>query len=277
MTPMATFVVERPDVKLIGERRGSAGPAVVLLHEGVTDRRSWHDVAEVLADRAVVVTYDRRGFGETAPSAVAFSHVDDLLGVIDELTQERVWLVGTSAGGGLALDTALVRPERVAGLVLLAPGVSGAPEPELDADTERIGEGLEAAMAAGDLDTVNRLETWLWLDGPAQPEGRVGGPVRALALEMNAIILRNGVPEDAGTSGVDAWSRLDEVQVPTVVACGDLDVPFLLSLSHDLAERIPGAKYRSLGSVAHLSELEQPSVVASLLAEALEVAGTTIG
>jgi pimeloyl-ACP methyl ester carboxylesterase len=269
VTKSEPFVARLPDAELIGERRGARGPAVVMLHEGVADRRSWRVVAEALADQAVVMTYDRRGHGETARSDAKFSHVEDLLGVIDEMAVERLWLAGTSAGGGVALDATLLRPDRIAGLVLLAPGVSGAPEPELDPDTERIAELIEAAMASGDLDEVNRYETWLWLDGPAQPEGRVGGPARALALEMNATILRQGVDEEAGASGVDAWNRLDEVQVPTIVACGELDVPFLVRRSQVLAERIPGATYRSLGDVAHLSELEQPSSVASLLGEAL--------
>lgn len=46
----------------------------------------------------------------------------------------------------------------------------------------------------GYLEEVNRLETWLWLDGPSEPEDRVGGEARALALDMNAIILRNRGP-----------------------------------------------------------------------------------
>jgi hypothetical protein len=49
------------------------------------------------------------------------------------------------------------------------------------------------------------------MDGPAGPEDRVTGAVRSLALDMNAIILGYGVPEDAGASGVDAWNRLEEV------------------------------------------------------------------
>jgi pimeloyl-ACP methyl ester carboxylesterase len=170
-----------------------------------------------------VVAYDRRGFGETTPSVEPFSHVDDLLAVLDQVADGAAWLVGASAGGGLALDTALVAPERVAGLVLLGSAVSGAPAPELDAETERLGELIDQAIASGDLDEANRLETWVWLDGPAGPEGRVTGAARSLALDMNAIILRNGVPEDAGDSGVDAWNRLDEVRVPVTVACGDLD------------------------------------------------------
>lgn len=57
--------------------------------------------------------------------------------------------------------------------------------------------------------------------GPAQPEGRVSGPARALALDMNAIILRNRVQENAGANAVNAWNRLEEVHVPVTVACGE--------------------------------------------------------
>ena len=152
--------------------------------------------------------------------------------------------------GGLALDTTLVAPARVAGLVLIGTAVSGAPEPNLDPDTQRFDALLDAALAAGNLDEVNRLETWLWLDGPSAPEGRVGGKARSLALDMNAAILRNGAREDGGGSGVDAWHRLDEVQVPVMVACGELDVPFLIARSRELAGSLPagpGVVYRTGG------------------------------
>jgi pimeloyl-ACP methyl ester carboxylesterase len=95
-------------------------------------------------------------------------------------------------GGELALDLALRAPDRVAGLILLAPAVSGAPEPSLDPDTQRLSDLIDQALAAGDLDELNRLETWLWLDGPSSREGRVGDPARALALAMNAIVIANG-------------------------------------------------------------------------------------
>jgi pimeloyl-ACP methyl ester carboxylesterase len=269
MTAGEKLTVRRPGADLAGARWGSSGPVVVLLHEGVTDRRTWQGVADVLAGHAVVVAYDRRGFGQTPPSDIGFSHVEDLLAVLREVADGPAWLVGTSAGGGVALDAALTEPSRIAGLVLLAPAVSGAPEPQLDPATARLGELIEGALAAGDLEEVNRLETWLWLDGPAEPEGRVGGPARTLALEMNAICLRNGVPEEAGASGVAAWDRLSEVQAPALVACGDRDLPFLVSRSRDLAARLPRGSYQTLPGVAHLSELEDPSLVTELLLQTL--------
>jgi pimeloyl-ACP methyl ester carboxylesterase len=264
------LAVSRPGCVLAGDVFPGGKPLVVLLHEGVADRRGWTELVGYLAPSLTVVTYDRRGFGETPVSPEPFSHVDDLLAVLGEVAGEPVWLVGASAGGGLALDAAIVAPDRVAGLVLLGSAISGAPEPEvLDPDMQRLEAVYEAAIAAGDLAEVNRLATWVWLDGPAQPEGRVGGPARQLALAMNEVILRNGVPEDAGASGVDAWNRLDEVRVPVTIGCGDLDVPFLIDSNRELARRLPRARYHVLPGMAHQPYLEHPGQVAALIQHAL--------
>ena len=149
--------------------------------------------------------------------------------MLDVVGVEQAWLVGSSAGGRVAVDAALAYPERVAGLVLLAPAVSGEPDVEFGPETERLDALMEAADAAGDLDEVNRLEAWLWLDGPAGPEGRVSGPVRELFLAMNAIALRAEAesPAGAGNSEIDAWSRLAEITVPVTVAWGELDIEVL--------------------------------------------------
>jgi pimeloyl-ACP methyl ester carboxylesterase len=265
------IVVNREGSQLFGDRWAGGSPVVVLLHAGVADRRCWSPVAAGLAGPATVVAYDRRGFGQTAPSTTAFSHVDDLEAVLDEVGADRAWLVGNSMGGGLALDFVLTVPERVEGLVLLAPAVSGAPEPAWDAAIQPFEDGITRAWAAKDLDEVNRLETWLWLDGPAGPEGRVGGPARtlALALAMNRVILENDDPEEAGGSNVDAWSRLGEVDVPGMVACGDRDISFLVTRSSEVARCLPRGHHRVLDGMAHLPSLEQPATVVALVTEAL--------
>jgi pimeloyl-ACP methyl ester carboxylesterase len=172
-------------------------------------------------------------------------------------------------GGGLALDTALSAPARVAGLVLLAPAVSGTPEPTIDFVTMAMFEAAGEAAERGDLDEVNRLETWLWLDGPNAPEGRVSGPARELSLEMNRVVLANGVPEDAGDSGIDAWARIGEIDVPAITAWGDLDVPFLVARARELADRLPRGEHRVLHGMAHLPYLEDPATVAQIVTDAL--------
>ena len=170
------------------------------------------------------------------------------------------------------MDAALAYPERVAGLVLLAPAVSGEPDVEFDPETERLDALMEAADTAGDLDEVNRLEAWLWLDGPAGPEGRVSGPVRELFLAMNAIALRAEAesPAGAGNSKIDAWSRLAEITVPVTVAWGELDIEVLNDRCRELVERLPAASGRELPHLAHLPYLEDPALIADLIRTAVE-------
>lgn len=257
---------------LAAETWPGAGPTLVLLHAGVCDRRSWRATAGHLSALARVVAYDRRGYGDSEPSATAtsFRHVDDLFAVLDHTVDEPAWLVASSAGARVALDAALLAPERVAGLVLLAPAPIGAPAFEqIDPDTERLDALVDAALASGDVVEAVRLELWLWLDGPAGPEGRVGGSARDLALDMNEIILRRHLSEEQGLSDLNHWAEAPRVGVPIVVAWGDLDVPVLNERCAALAARLPRAQTTVLPGMAHFPYLERPELVADLIADTL--------
>jgi pimeloyl-ACP methyl ester carboxylesterase len=261
-----------PVLTLAQDHWEADGPRVVLLHAEVADRRAWRDVAPALHARgADVVAYDRRGFGGTPASHEPFRHVDDLLGLLDA----PAWLVGNSMGGAIALDAALLAPERVAGLVLIAPAVSGEPEPPpevLDRDTARLVQAIMAAEEAGDLEGLNRHEIHLWLDGPSSAEGRVGGAARELAFDMNRIALAAGVPEDAGASGVDAWSRLEEIEVPATILWGELDLPDLAVACHELERRLGDVRAAiELPGVAHLPMLERPGELTAAIADAIGI------
>ena len=269
MIPGERFEVSVDGAVLAGERWSDGEPPIVLCHAGVADRRSWRALAPLLADVGGVVALDRRGFGETPPAREPFSHAADLVAALAALDAGPAWLVGSSMGGGVALDAALEAPERVAGLVLFATAVSGQPDADdaLDPDTERIDAALGATE---DPDEINRLEAWLWLDGPTVPEGRVQGPERELVEAMNAIVIAHERDEVSdGASGVDAWSRLGELQVPVTVAWGALDVPQIIVESAMAAAQIPGAQAVVIEDAAHLPYLERPAEAAAVVRAAL--------
>lgn len=254
-------------VPIVAEQWADIGPPIVLLHAGVCDRRSWYPTAEPLSECGRVIVYDRRGFGDSPVSTESFRHVDDLLALLDHLG-EPAQLVGSSMGGEIALDAALLRPDVVRGLVLLAPAVSGTRQPEvseLDPHTQRL---IELIQGAQDLADLNRLLTWMWLDGPASAEGRVPGAARDLMFAMNDIILRNNVPDTAGEGNLDAWNQLEDMTIPVTVAWGDLDVPFTVDQCQQLVQRIPHAQAHVLPGRAHLPYLEDPAGVAELICHA---------
>jgi pimeloyl-ACP methyl ester carboxylesterase len=97
----------------------------------------------------------------------------------------------------------------------------------------------------------------------------VGGAARKLALDMNAVIIGNDVPEGEGASGIDAWRRLAEITVPVTVACGDLDAPFLVDRCRQLAGRLPNARHHVLAGMAHQPYLESPAAVAQMIRSAV--------
>ena len=149
-----------------------------------------------------------------------------------------------------------------------APAISGDPEPDeevFDAATDGLAGAIDAAWTSGAVEECNRLEVRLWLDGPAGPEGRVSGPPRELALDMNRIVIANGEAEADGASGLDAARRVREIAVPAIVACGDLDIAIVVRRSAELADALPNATYRSLPGRAHLPYLEAPDEIAALI------------
>ena len=81
----------------------------------------------------------------------------------------------------------------------------------------------------------------------------MAGAARDLALDMNRIVIAGELgAEHDGASGIDAAGRLDEVHVPTLVACGELDVPLKVRRCAELARELPGAVHRALPGRAHL-------------------------
>ncbi len=235
-----------------------AGDGVLLIHAGVNDRRSWRHVVERLSPRHRCVAYDARGFGETVYEREdGWSPVTDAVAVLDAAGLERPVIVACSMGGRTAIDLTLAHPDRVAGLALIGSAIRGAPYPDLtEGPTAALTALIEAAEEAGDLDEVGRLEAWMWLDGPGAEEGRVGGAVRELFLEMNDRALRAEDPGDQAETP-SAWPRLGEIAVPTLVLIGRLDAEDIQVVDELAAALIPGARLQYLDGVAHVPHLER--------------------
>jgi pimeloyl-ACP methyl ester carboxylesterase len=249
--------------------------AGVLLHEGISDHRTWTGVIDRLGPDMELVAYDRRGFGTTTYESEAHDQVEDLAAVLLASGLDQVVVFGNSRGGAIALDFALAHPARVTALVLTAPAVSGAPPPDpdmVDAVEAAVWQILEEADRVDDLEALNRGEIRFWLDGPHAPEGRVSDPPRQLALEMNRIALHADTPGHE-PNVTNAWDRLAEVQCPVLVLVGDLDLGHIRRRAEYLAVHLPQAQLVVLEGTAHLPALEQPDAYVQAVRPFLERIG----
>ena len=111
---------ELEDVRLYYEVAGDGQP-VVLIHGFTLDRQMWDNEFRKLSQRFRVIRYDLRGHGNSSGVIRDFSHVDDLLGLLDKLSVEKAHIIGLSLGGWIATDFSIVHPERVNSTILIDP------------------------------------------------------------------------------------------------------------------------------------------------------------
>jgi len=241
------------------EEAGS-GPAVLLLHSGLTDRRMWAPQIEPLAEAHRVLWYDARGYGESAAITAPFRPYDDAVAVLDAAGVDRATVIGSSMGGRTAIDMAIARPDRVAALVTAGSGPGGlAPDAELRAGWDAV----EVAFEAGDLERALDLDIEMWIDrGPVFDQVRVWNA---------AIFARDDENDHEQELELDppAIGRLDEIRCPVLSVVGDRDQPVMLEGARILAEGVPDGRLALLHDVRHLPSLERPGEFNDLLLDFL--------
>ncbi|MFP8959559.1 alpha/beta fold hydrolase [Streptomyces nanhaiensis] len=112
------------DIELYYEDQGSGQP-VVLIHGYPLDGHSWElQTRELLAAGYRVITYDRRGFGQSSKAGTGYDYdtfAADLNTLLETLDLRDVILVGFSMGTGeLARYVKTYGHERIAKLAFLA-------------------------------------------------------------------------------------------------------------------------------------------------------------
>jgi len=138
--PLPAGVRERTlavgDVDLHVLEAGDDGPLVLLAHGFPELAWSWrHQLPALAAAGYRVVAPDQRGYGRSSrPEAVEdydiFHLTGDVVGLLDVLGEERAILVGHDWGSIVVWQTALLHPDRVAGVCgMSVPFVPRAPAP----------------------------------------------------------------------------------------------------------------------------------------------------
>ena len=233
------------------------GPALVLLHSSVCDRRMWDPQWSALIHAGYrVVRCDFRGFGDTPVAERPYNDAEDVLDLLDVLGIEQAALVASSYGGRVALETAARWPDRVSAMALLCAGLPGhEPTDELRAFAEREDALIEAGDIAGAVEL--NLDTWL---GPEADEA-VRDKVRL--MQRHAFDTQLAAIEEFARTVVEA--DLSAIRAPCLSVSGGHD----LADFRQIAARLPGlladARHLELSWAGHLPNLERPSEVTALL------------
>lgn len=245
--------------KIYYETAGSGTP-FVMIHAGVADSRQWNYEFAFFVRDYQVIRYDMRGYGKSEPVDGEFSHMSDLISMLETLEiQEPIILMGCSMGGGLAMDFALTYPSKVKALIMVGSGPSGL---ELDVPTPEKFSETEKAYEAGDLDLVAELETQIWFDGVGRTPEQVNPAMRKLAYEMN----RNALSHEAKELGKRlpntetlAFDRLGNLNLPVLVIVGAHDIPYIRAAADYMKEKMPSIQKVQIADAAHLPNMDHPA------------------
>jgi pimeloyl-ACP methyl ester carboxylesterase len=238
-------------------RASGAGPALLMLHAFSVDSRMWESEERALQSRYLVVAPDLRGHGRTpAPRATYQSHTD-VARVMDATGVRSAVLVGLSYGSRVAVDFALAFPDRVRGLVLASPTVSGF----VSRDPMPFMQAVGAAARAGDLRGAARA----WADTPLMAIPAASGQqdrLRALVLENARLWGLASNPE--APLDPPAIGRLKEIRVPTVVLLGRSDLNATRTAAQLLRDSVPGARLVEVDSPHMISFANAPAFMQAL-------------
>ena len=246
----------RPDgCRLYYEVHGDQNRSPLFLLEGMGgDIPGWRRNIPHLAAETFVVAYDLRGNGLSdapdEPMTMA-TFVDDTLALMDELGIERAHVYGQSLGGMIAQELVLTHPDRVCSLVL----------------------GCTHSGHSHIVPTRGRApkdRPWLQLYSPsfaaAHPE-HVEDDLRVGRAQQQH-------PEGQrrqfeAVQAWDAYDRLPEIRVPTLVLHGSDDLLIDAENARVIASRIPGAELVLLEGAGHVYHSEQADLADAVVLDFL--------
>jgi 3-oxoadipate enol-lactonase len=249
--------VELPDGGHLAFEDEGDGPAVVLLHPGLWDMRTWDPQMSPFVDAGLrVIRYDVRGYGRSSrPTLEPYSHVADLRSLLDHLGVVQAALVGCSMGGRIAIDVTISAPANVWALVPVAAGLGGfeGSSEEEDWWEDAMSDAYRAyeegnMLAAQDA----RLRIWapLGTDDPA------GAAIRRIAYDN----LHELTMDESAEIALDppAAHRLHEIDAPTLVVKAEHDPPPSRRTSEVIAAGIPTAREVQIDGADHVVNLRKP-------------------
>lgn len=237
---------------------GYGGPASVLVPQLPSEMTS------ILPDdRFQVITYDRRNAGQ---SSFGDEHVtlvdlaDDARALLDHLGVEHAIVVGSSAGGPIAMQFALTYPQRTLALCLPNTGANLMKPERPRAIAFR--ELMAQIRSEGDRATFELRKAALRqaapLTGPnaSRPAAieRHAALQQALATVSDDELFRLWVGEVRNVEayqGYDFTDRLGELAMPVCVIHGTADATVPFAWGRALHEAIPGSEFHAIEGADH--------------------------
>ena len=246
----------------LNENRRSKAP-VVFIHGAMCDRTVWRDLARELADMMQDRAFhllDLPGHGEAGGRGCdrIEDHAAFVCGFMKGAGLSKAVLVGHSMGGAIAQQIAIDRPEMAVRLILLATGARLGVSPQI---INALRDDFDFAVAMiKDFSFAQNV-----------PE-KIYGPVLKVMASTAADV---SIADFSACSAFDSVGRIEKLDLPAIVCCGEKDLLTSTKKNRRLAESL-GCDYIELENTGHMLQVERPvelgKIIASFLARDFKAA-----
>jgi 3-oxoadipate enol-lactonase len=255
--------VENQGAKIYWDEQGSGEPLLLIMGLSYPSYM-WHRSRPTLAKRFRTVALDNRGVGQSDAPPGIYSialMASDAAAVLDAAGIESAHVFGVSMGGMIAQEFALQYPNRVRSLML---GCTAAGGPHA---VQAEPEALQAVLRR-DVTPEQAKETIIpFIYDAATPRERID---EDMAIRMKWYPTPQGyMGQLQGIFGWEAYSRIAQIAVPTLVIHGETDRLVPAANGRLIAEQIPGAKLVLIPNASHIFETDQPAAAQNAVLEFL--------
>ena len=257
------------------------GPVLVMLHgggPGASGVANYHQNLPALARRFRVVLPDQPGFGgsyrpteaDLDERSITQITVDALFQALDQLGLERFHLLGNSLGGAAALAMAQTRPDRVAGLVLMAPGGGWLPSGPTPTEGQKAMFRYFNDGGPSENKMADFIRTMVF-DHKQFGADLVKARYEASLDESHIEFYHRYNAAFAKRHGMDPlWKDLHKISSPTLLLWGRDDRTITLDGAQIMLKQIRNVQLHVFGNCGHWVQLERQREFERLVTDFLE-------
>lgn len=221
---------------------GGAATPVVFLHAASGNSMLWEpQIPAFTAAGYRIIAIDHRATPRGSNSSALIA------GLLDSLGIAQCHLIGTAAGGGAALQFALMHPRKLRS-VTVANSIGFV----LDREYLDMSNRLRPAPSFNDLPLEFREL------GPSYRAADPAGVTRWLALSARGQASTGARTTDGGNTEV-TWGQLEKLQIPTLLLTGDADLYTPPAVLRIFAARMRHADTAVITDSGHSSYWENPA------------------
>jgi 3-oxoadipate enol-lactonase len=246
------------------------GPNLTIINNYFVISPLWRNFTKQLVRRNQIITYDLRNQGASTRVSGNMSiatHIDDLVALLDGLSVEKTYLLGTSISTLIARDFALAHPDRIKGLILVGPVFA----PYGSRRRKLLTRSWLNSLENGGMDALfAHIFPLVYTDQTVQH----GGPTAFLALRErfkavnDADALKANLTASLTTE--DDPLKLKQINAPTLLMTGDGD--FLMSPTslRVVATLIPDCEIRVIDYAGHVPYFEAGEAFEGLIQDFID-------